>query len=218
MIFQDRSEAGKLLARELAEFRGRKDVLLLALPRGGVSVGYEIAKSLGAPLDVLVVRKIGLPYCPEMAIGALTFDGIEMLSTEALSDLDVSASDLRRVIEAEREELDRRERIFRKNRPPLDARGKTVILVDDGLATGQSMRAAIACVCRHQPGEIVIAVPVGAPGSCQTLAESVSRVICLSKPFYFKAVGAFYRDFHQVTDEEAIGLLQKADAIHSHSL
>src|SRR5580658_10926728 len=120
MKFQDRAEAGKLLARELAEFQGRKDVLVLALPRGGVTVGYEIAKSLGAPFDVLVVRKIGLPLCPEMAIGALTFDDIEMLSAEALCDFYVSADDLRNVIEAEREELYRRERLFRKNRPPLD--------------------------------------------------------------------------------------------------
>lgn len=210
MRFKDRFQAGQLLAKELTAHKGRDDAVILALPRGGVLVGYEVAKVLRLPLDVLVIRKVGLPDFPEMAIGALASGGLENISTSAVEHFDVSTDDLQRVIAMEREELLRRELCYRGDRPFPELKKKTVILVDDGLATGRTMATAIMSVRRHSPQEIIVAVPVGARQICQRLAREADQVICLYTPAYFDAVGTFYMDFSQVADDDVVTLLSRA--------
>ena len=210
MQFKDRFHAGRLLAPKLAAYRNLKDVIILALPRGGVAVGYEVAIGLQAPLDVLVVRKVGLPGYSEMAVGALASGGIENIPGNTAQRFQVSAEDLQNVVTKERQELARQEQLFRNGRPFPVVQDQMVILVDDGLATGHTMKAAILAVRNRSPKEIVVAVPVGAEDTCQLLAADVNHLICLFTPSDFIAVGAYYQDFGQIDDDEVIRLLKIA--------
>jgi putative phosphoribosyl transferase len=210
MHFKDRFQAGRFLAAKLNPYQARKDVVILALPRGGVEVGYEVAVALQAPLDVLVVRKVGLPGFPEMAVGALASGNIENISRETVERFQVSLSELQRVIVEERKELRRQEQFFRDDRPFPSIDNKVVILVDDGLATGHTMKAAIDSLRNHAPKEIVVAIPVGASDTYRLMTEGVNQVVCLLTPTDFVAVGGYYENFRQVDDDEVLMLLQKA--------
>jgi putative phosphoribosyl transferase len=217
MTFTDRFHAGRLLSASLVSYRDRTDVIVMALPRGGVLVGYEVATRLQVPLDVLVVRKISLPDFPEMAIGAMAPDGINILSERIIKRFRISPEILGRAIAAEEEELRRRTHCYREDRSYPDLHEKTVILVDDGLATGRTMGAAITWTRSREAKEIVVAVPVGAAETCLSLSKEVDRVICLSMPADFQAVGLTYLDFRQVTDAEVIAALRKAEEDQSFS-
>lgn len=211
MQFEDRAEAGRVLAEALQAYRGRKDVIVLALPRGGVPVGFEVARSLGAPLDVFVVRKLGVPGYAELAMGAIASGGIRVLNEDVVAALGPGAQDaIEQVAEAELAELHSRERRYRDDRPPPDLRGRCVILVDDGLATGATMRAAARAIRRREPGELVIAVPVAAESSCIEMRAEADAVICAMTPEPFYGVGQFYRRFTQTSDDEVRELLQRA--------
>ncbi len=210
MRFQNRTHAGKLLAERLASYTGQLDLLVLALPRGGVPVAYEIASALNAPLDVWVVRKLGAPQQPELAIGAVAPGGVEILDTSLIARLGILSEELEHIVARERAELDRRLAAYRGNRTPIDVRGKTILLVDDGLATGASMHAAIASLLPLEPARIVVAVPVSDPGVCQRLASLADEVVCLHTPPRLDAVGQWYEDFSQTTDEEVHDLLAGA--------
>jgi putative phosphoribosyl transferase len=209
MIFRDRHDAGRQLAARLAQYRGRDDLLVLALPRGGVPVGFEVAEALHAPLDVFLVRKLGVPGQEELAMGAIASGGIRVLNESVVQLLGLSEADIAPVERSERRELERREREYRSDRPPLDAAGKTVILVDDGLATGSSMRAAVKALRRLGPARIVVAVPVGARETCDELAQEADEAVCAREPEPFHAVGVWYEDFAQTTDEEVCDLLAR---------
>ena len=206
-MFQDRTDAGRQLAEELLDYAGRDDVIVLALPRGGVPVGFEVARRLGVPLDVFVVRKLGVPGHEELAMGAIASGGVRVLNDDVLYVLPDAQSIVEMVTAIEREELERRERNYRGNRPPPDVSGKTVILVDDGLATGATMRAAVEALRQQGAAKIIVAVPVGAPSTCQELKNVADDVICLSAPGSFFGVGQYYEDFSQTTDEEVRELL-----------
>ena len=207
MTYRDRAQAGRLLARELAAYAGRDDVVVLALPRGGVPVGFEVAEALGAPLDVFVVRKLGVPGQEELAMGALASGGRVVLNPQVVRAVGVSGRDIEAVVEAERAELARRERLYRGDRQPLDVSGKVVILVDDGLATGSSMRAAVEALRPLSPTRTVVAVPV-APRSTKREFETIAdEIVCGETPEPFSAVGEWYDDFAQVSDEEVQDLL-----------
>ncbi len=208
--YRDRREAGRVLAAELAEYGGRPDVLVLALPRGGVPVAFEVAKTLGSPLDVFLVRKLGVPGHAELALGAIASGGVRLLNDDVVEGLGVSPAVIDAIAAEEWAELGRREREYRGDRPPLDLRAKTVILVDDGLATGASMRAAVAAVRKGSPARIVVAVPVGAASTCRELLRQVDQVVCPRAPERFHAVGLWYHDFSQTTDEEVRALLDRA--------
>jgi putative phosphoribosyl transferase len=210
MIFADRREAGRVLASKLTEYSGRPDVLVLALPRGGVPVAYEVAKALHAPLDVFLVRKLGLPGREELAMGAIASGGVLVLNEDLVRNLRIPKPVLEAVIAAEQEELARRERIYRGDRPPPDVRGRTVILVDDGLATGSTMRAAVAALRKQGPARIVVAVPIGAPETCSEFEREADDVVCAVTPQPLYAVGLWYGDFSQTTDEEVHDLLERA--------
>jgi putative phosphoribosyl transferase len=210
MRFRDRSDAGRLLAEQLSSYADRPDVLVLALPRGGVPVAFEIARRLHAPLDVWLVRKLGAPGIPELAIGAIASGGIEIFNTDATRRLAITREQLDEIVARERQELERREAAYRGDRPPIDARNRTVILVDDGIATGASMHAAIAALRQLQPAEIVVAVPVASPSACALLNREANRVICLSAPADLNSVGEWYRDFSQTGDDEVNTLLERA--------
>ena len=208
--YDDRREAGRYLAEKLVKYAGRPDILVLALPRGGVPVAYEVARALGAPLDVFLVRKLGVPGHEELALGAIATGGVRMLNTDVVRSLRIAPEVIDEVAAIEREELERREREYRDDLPPPDVRGKTVILIDDGLATGASMRAAVAALRQGQPARIVVAVPIAAAATCEEFQEEVDEVVCARTPEPFYAVGAHYRDFTQTTDEEVIRLLSDA--------
>jgi len=208
--FRDRRHAGALLGRALIHHAGRDDVLVLGLPRGGVPVAYEIATRLDAPLDVLIVRKLGLPGHEELAMGAIASGGILVLDPEILRRAGVTQAALDAVIEHETEELARREQTFRGARTALDVAGQTVILVDDGLATGSSMLAAIGALRTRKPGKIVAAVPIAPPETCRALRTRVEEMVCLVTPPQFHAVGVWYEDFSQTTDAEVRILLDQA--------
>ncbi|PAW76306.1 MAG: phosphoribosyl transferase [Verrucomicrobia bacterium Tous-C9LFEB] len=208
MHFKDRFQAGQALANKLTAYKDRNDVQVLALPRGGVLVGYEVAKALPAPLDVLVVRKLGLPEYPELAIGALAAGDVDRVSPAAVEQFHVTPEALQCVIDAERNELHRREHCYRGNRPLPDLKSKIVILVDDGIATGLTMQAAILSVQQHNPARVVVAAPVGAADSCAELARMADEVVCASIPRHFDAVGAWYGHFEQTTDAEILELLE----------
>jgi predicted phosphoribosyltransferase len=205
--FRDRNEAGRALADRLAQYGGRDDVVVLALPRGGVPVGAEVAAALGAPLDVFVVRKLGVPGHEELAMGAVATGGVRVVNEEVVAAARVDRDRLEAVTAAERIELERREAAYRGNRPAQPVRGRTVLLVDDGLATGASMRAAATAVRQLEPAKIVIAVPVAPLDTCRDLATVADEVVCVLSPTPFLAVGNGYRDFHQVTDSEVTALL-----------
>lgn len=209
MIFKDRQQAGQELGKRLLHLREQNPVVL-AIPRGGVVVGYEVARTLGAGLDILVPRKIGAPYEPELAVGAVTEDGSLVLDNELLQSLGVREDYIEDETKRQIAEIERRNRLYRSGRQPVDLKGKAVIIVDDGLATGATMRAAIKYLKKKNPKGIVVAVPVAPPEIIQRLKGEVEEVICLSTPEPFYAIGQFYQSFDQVEDEEVITLLTKA--------
>ena len=208
--FRDRREAGRLLAAKLAAYAGRPDLLVLALPRGGVPVAYEVARALGAPLDIFLVRKLGVPGYKELAMGAIASGGVRVLNDQLVGGLRIADHIIDEVAAWEQRELMRRERLYRGNRPPPDARGRTVIVVDDGLATGATMQAAVKALRQQQPARIVVAVPTAAPETCDQLRAEADDVICAITPEPFRAVGLWYKDFSQTTDEEVRELLARS--------
>jgi putative phosphoribosyl transferase len=212
MLFANRFEAGRVLASKLGEFSGRSGVVVLALPRGGVPVGYEVAQALQAPLDVFVVRKLGTPGQEELAMGALAPGGITVLNHEVIQALGIPQQTIDAVVAREERELERREREYRDGRPPASIRGNTAILVDDGLATGSSMRVAANALRKEAAAQIVVAVPVASPSTCAEFETEVDKVVCATTPEPFWAVGQWYRDFSQTTDEEVRELLARAAA------
>ena len=208
--FRNRHDAGRRLAAKLRPYANRSDVIVLALPRGGVPVGYEVAAALDVPLDVFVVRKLGLPWHEELAMGALASGGVRILDDALIRVARVSMEDIERVTAAEQVELERRERQYRGARPFPDLTGKTVLLVDDGLATGSTMRAAVAALRHDEPRRIVVAVPVAAPATCDAFRDIADDIVCAVMPEPFHAVGLWYEDFSQTTDDEVHELLAKA--------
>lgn len=210
--YEDRRHAGRVLAGALEKFSGRDDVLVLALPRGGVPVGFEVARALGAPLDVFIVRKLGVPGYEELAMGAIASGGAQVLNEALIARLGIPRSAIAGVIGSEGRELARREEAYRGDRPPLDVAGKIVILVDDGLATGSTMRAAIEGLKTFGPARLVVGVPVAAAETCDAIASEVDEIICASTPESFMAVGSWYRDFGQTPDEEVYELLSQTES------
>ncbi len=216
-MFENRTDAGRKLATRLQKYRDRSP-LVIALPRGGGPVAYEVARALGAPLDVLVARKIGAPGQPEFGIGAIAQGGAMFLNDGVVRELGVTQEYLNAVTRKETAEMARRVRAYRGDRPPLDVRGRTVLLVDDGLATGVTTRAAVRALREQAPREIILAVPVCAPETALELRSEFDEVICASSPEHFRAVGLWYVDFEQTTDEEVVSLLVRADREHLAAL
>jgi predicted phosphoribosyltransferase len=208
--FRDRREAGRLLAEKLTAYAGHPDVLVLALPRGGVPVAYEVAQALQAPLDVFLVRKLGVPGQEELAMGAVSTGGVRVLNEPVVVGLRIPAQVIETVTAVQQRELAARERIYRGDRPPPDVRSRTVILVDDGLATGATMRAAVAGLRRQEPARVVVAVPIAAAETCAELQAEADEVICALTPRPFHSVGLWYQDFTQTTDDEVRDLLARA--------
>lgn len=205
--FENRRQAGIALARSLSRYAHRPDVAVLALPRGGVPVGHEVAHALAAPLDVFVVRKLGVPGHRELAMGALASGGVRVLNQPVIRACRVSLAAIEQVAAEERQELGRREQAYRGARPPIDVKGKVVILVDDGLATGSTMKAAVQAARLLSPARVVVAVPVGAAETCHDLAEIADEIVCLSTPASFEAVSQCYLDFRETSDDEVRALL-----------
>jgi len=209
--FSDRNEAGRLLGVALArKLRDRDDIIVLALPRGGVPVAHEVAQALNAPLDVFIVRKLGVPGHEELAMGAIATGGVRVLNRDVLGYIPLPQKAIDEVAAREQRELERREREYRGTRPPLDVRNKTVIVVDDGLATGSTMRAAVAALRKMEPKAIIVAVPVAAPQTCDEFREEGIDIVCLRTPEPFQAVGLWYDDFSQTTDKEVHDLLTRS--------
>ncbi len=208
-IFTDRVEAGRMLAERLKAYAMRKDLTVLGIPRGGVPVAFEIAEALGAQLDVFVARKLGVPGQEELAFGAIASGGVRVLDPEIIGALGISEADIEEVTARERRELERRERLYRGAKAPLDVVGRTVILVDDGIATGSSIRAAIAALRHLQPARLIVAAPVAPLATCARLRQEVDDLVCVDTPKSFRAIGEFYEDFSQVTDQEVTGLLRR---------
>lgn len=207
MIFPNRQVAGRKLANRLSEYAARKDVIVLGIPRGGVPVAYEIAAELDVPLDLFVVRKLGVPWHPELAFGAIASGGVRFLNREIIESVGLSETEMERVTTNEKRELERRERAYRGERTPLKLQHKTVILVDDGIATGASTQAAITALRQLGPARIVLAAPVAPASTCKRLRPEVDDLVCLHAPQAFYAIGEFYEDFSQVSDEEVTALL-----------
>lgn len=207
MMFRDRADAGRVLASKLMHYARRPDVVVLALPRGGVPVAYEIARALASPLDVFLVRKLGVPGREELAMGAIASGGVRVLNDDVIRELDIPDRWIEAAAASELAELRRREEAYRDGRPAPEVLDKTVILVDDGLATGASMRAAVAALRRMEPARIVVAVPVGAASTCAEFRSLADEVVCAQQPDPFYAVGSWYRNFDQTTDEEVRELL-----------
>ncbi len=210
MLFGARRDAGRALARKLTAFKDRADVIVLALPRGGVPVAYEVAEALHAPLDVFLVRKLGVPGRDELAMGAIASGGGRVINQDVVDALDIPDESIDAVAADEQRELSRREQLYRGDRPPIQVADRTIILVDDGLATGSSMRAAVAALRQQHPKGIIVAVPVAAAETCMDLAREVDRVVCVETPEPFRAVGLWYDDFSQTTDDEVHDLLAQA--------
>ncbi len=210
--FRDRAEAGRRLADKLAAYAGRADVLVLGLPRGGVPVAFEVAQALELPLDVFLVRKLGVPGHEELAMGAIASGGVWVLNQDVIQALNPPLRVVQAVAARELQELTRRERLYRGDRPALKLRDRTVILVDDGLATGSTMRAAVAAVRRLEPAGIIVAVPTAAPSTCAAISHEVSDCVCVITPDPFYSVGIWYEDFSQTTDEQVRDLLERAAA------
>ena len=209
MIFANRTEAGRSLAWRLQKYANRNDVVVLGIPRGGVPVAFEIAEALHAPLDVFLLRKLGVPGHEELAFGAIASGGIRILDRQTLRALSISGPDVEAVTAQEQRELQRRELAYRGDRPALSVTGQTVILVDDGIATGASLLAGIRALQQLRPAEIVIAVPVAPPAACERLAYGVDEFVCVVAPEHFRAVGQFYDDFSQVGDEDVVEMLTR---------
>ena len=207
--FRNRTDAGRQLAAKLAAYANRPDILVLALPRGGVPVAFEVARALGVPLDVFLVRKLGVPGYEELAIGAVATGGVRVLNNEIVLGLGISEHEIDAVVAREMQELARRDRLYRGDRQPPDVGGRTVILVDDGLATGATMRAAVQALRQQQAARIVAAVPTASPDTCQVLKAEADDVICAMTPEPFFAVGHWYEDFTQTTDDEVRELLAR---------
>lgn len=210
MIFKNRQEAGRELATRLAKYANREDVLVLGVPRGGIPVAFEVASALHVPLDIFVLRKLGVPGHEELAFGAIGSGGVRILNADIVDQLGISELDIAAATKEQTKELERREQRYRGNRPPLDVRGRTVILVDDGIATGASLRAAIHAIRKMTPAAIVAAVPVAPRTSCHLIRREVDELVCLDTPEFFFAIGEFYRDFSQVSDEQVVELLDRA--------
>lgn len=210
-MFRDRRDGGVQLVENLAHYARRRDVVILALPRGGVPVGFEVARALGAPLDVFVVRKLGVPWHEELAMGAIASGGVRVLNDDVVTNLRIPAEAIDEAAERELHELERREAAYRDGRARPDVRGKVLILVDDGFATGSSMRAAVEAVRHLEPSRVVVAVPVGAPDVCRELEGEADEVVCLERPEPFISVGTWYDNFSQTTDDEVRDLLARAN-------
>jgi putative phosphoribosyl transferase len=208
--FRNRVEAGRLLAARLTTYTDRPDVLILILPRGGIQVGYEIAKALHAPLDVIIVRKLGVPGQEELAMGALASGGIRVMNEDIVWRLGIPEDVIHEVAEHEQREIERREHLYRGNRNAYEVRDRTVILVDDGIATGATMRAAIKAVRQQRPRRLIVALPVAPSETYEALAKEVDELVCIRQPEEFLAVGFWYENFLQVTDQEVCSLLQQA--------
>lgn len=209
MHYRDREEAGQVLAKELAFLKGRKDVVVLGIPRGGVVVAAEVAKAIGAPLDIYITRKIGAPYNPELAIGAVASSGEIVLDEGLIMSLGVSSEYVEKETERQRKEIERRMAKYRGDFPPLDIKGKTVVLVDDGVATGATTLATIRALKKQGPKELILAIPVGPLDTIARLKKEVDKLICPLVPEVFWAIGAFYAIFDQTPDEEVIRLLKE---------
>ena len=213
MIFRNRQEAGRKLASRLAKYAKREDVIVLGVPRGGVPVAFEVATALNLPLDIFVLRKLGVPWHEELAFGAIGSGGGRVLNESVVEEFGISDVEIALVTRAEREELERRERLYRGSRPPLDVHGRTIILVDDGIATGSSIRAAIQALRQMKPTAIVVATPVAPQESCNRLQHEADELVCVEMPEPFYAIGEFYDDFSQVSDGEVNELLDSASRL-----
>jgi putative phosphoribosyl transferase len=211
MVFRNREEAGEMLAKRLRAYANREDVIVLGIPRGGVSVAFEVATALQAPLDIFVLRKLGVPGHKELAFGAIASGGSLVLDRRVIEGLDISDRQIEVVIANERMELERRELAYRDDKPPLEIEGLIAIVVDDGIATGSSMRAGIRALRQLKPARIVVAVPVAPLETCNRLRPEVDELVCVHRPQSFLAIGQFYKDFSQVSDQEVIELLKQAD-------
>lgn len=209
MIFRDRTDAGRQLAARLTRYANRPDVLVLALPRGGVPVAYEVAKELHAPLDVFLVRKLGVPGYEELAMGAIASGGMRVINQEVVRYMSIPGNVIDAVAADEQRELERRELAYRDDRPPPDVKGRIVILIDDGLATGSTMHAAAAALRKQGPARIVVAVPVSASEMCDEFRSEVDEIVCAVTPEPFRGVGLWYEDFSQTTDDEVRELLER---------
>lgn len=212
MRFPDRTHAGQMLAERLQQYASRDDVLVLGIPRGGVPVAFEVARALHAPLDVFILRKLGVPWQEELAFGALASGGVRILEAETVDALGLTAEEIEEVAKREEAELQRRERVYRSNRPAPVVQGKVVLLVDDGIATGASMQAAITALRRLKPAKLVVAVPVASATTVKRLRKQVDELVVVDLPEAFYAVGQFYDDFRPTTDEEVVDLLERAAA------
>jgi predicted phosphoribosyltransferase len=212
MRFRDRAHSGRVLAERLRSYSGRENLLVLGLPRGGVPVAFEVARALGAPLDVFVVRKLGVPGHEELAMGAIASGGVRVLNDEVVEALAIDEETIARAAAAAAAELERRERAYRGERGPVEVAGRTVIVVDDGLATGSTMRAAVLALRAQEPERLVVAVPVAAERTCNELRADVDEIVCVLTPDLFQAVGLYYDDFSPTTDEDVRELLERAAA------
>lgn len=212
-LFEDRRDAGRKLATHLSHYAGQHDVIVLGLPRGGVPVAYEVAESLRAPLDIFVVRKLGVPGHSELAMGAIASGGVRVLNENVVQSLRISHEAIEHMAAREQTELERRERTYRGDQPRPDLQGRTAILVDDGLATGASMHAAVKALRAHDPDRVVVAVPTAPPETCAEFESEVDEVVCATTPRPFYGVGAWYRDFSQTTDREVRILLEEAGKV-----
>jgi len=217
MIFRDRKQAGELLARKLTKYANREDVVVLAIPRGGVPVGFEVARALHAPLDVFIVRKLGVPWQEELAFGAVATGGVRVLDEQIMESLQLTPEQIEKVTERENKELERRERVYRGKRAALAVKGKLVLLVDDGIATGSSMLAGITALRQLEPAQIIVATPVAPPTTCARLRKKADDLVCVSMPESFFAIGQFYENFQPTSDAEVCALVEEASASTARS-